>query len=148
MMYKKAGSNQTQVIDQTSLYTMDGQTDRCKAIYALFFKVGHKTDKTEAITKCLPKKDMTPEDTLALNCYRTLLIHQIQPRLTFICSLNSNHTFLVASSETVHVVQECWGGGGGGPGAVVFHEGIAMHEHRSTKCIDVRGDYIEKSRTY
>ena len=85
-----------------------------------------KMDKTEAgaIIKSLQKKDMTPKDTLALNCYKTLLIHHIQPRPTFICSLNSNHTFLVASLETIHVEEECLGVG---QDATVFHEGIAMH---------------------
>ena len=37
----------------------------------------------------------------------TLLIHQIQPRLTCISFLNSNHTFLVVSLETIRVVEEC-----------------------------------------
>ena len=68
-------------------------------------------DKTEAqaIIKCLQKKEMTPEDTLALNGYRVPLIHQSQSRLTFICSLNSNYTLLVASLETIHVVEESLG---------------------------------------
>ena len=104
-------------------------------------------DKAEAyaIIKCLQDKDMTPEDTLAMNCYRTLLNNQIQTCPVFICSLNSNHTFLVASSETLRVVKECWGGGGGARASTtVFREGIAMHKHRLTKCIDVKGDYIKK----
>ena len=100
-------------------------------------------DKTQAgaIIKCLQKKKhMTPEDTLALNCYRTFLIHQIQPRLTFISSLNSNHTFLVASLEK-SIVEDFMGN----QGATVFREGIAMHEHRWTKCIDVEGGTILNS---
>ena len=38
------------------------------------------------------------------------------------------------------------GGGGGlfGRLQTVFREGIAMHEHRLTKCLDVKGDYIKK----
>ena len=70
-----------------------------------------KMDKTEAlgIVKCLQKKDITPEDTFALKCYRTLLIHQIQFCLNFICSLNSNHSFLVAILETIRVVEDCLG---------------------------------------
>ena len=100
-----------------------------------------KMDKTEAraIIKCLQKKDMTSEDTLALKCYMTLLIHQ---SLTFICSLMSKHPFLVASLETIRVVEECLGD----QGASVFCDGIAMHEHRLTEDIDVKGDYTEKSR--
>ena len=64
-------------------------------------------DKTEAraIIKCMQKNDMTA----ALNCYRTRLIHQIQHRPPFICSLNSNHIFLVASLETIRVLEEYWG---------------------------------------
>ena len=84
--------------------------------------------EARAIIKCLQKTDMTPEDTVALICYRTLLIHQIQPPLTFICSLNSDQTFLVASLETIHVAKECMGD----PGATIFREGIAMYEHRFT----------------
>ena len=68
-----------------------------------------KVNKTEATVKYLQKKDMTPKDTLALNCYRTLLIHPIEPCLTFICFLNSNDTFLVANLETVRVVEDCLG---------------------------------------
>ena len=90
----------------------------------------------------IQKKDMIPEYTLALNCYRTLLIHHIQPRLTFICSLNSitRNTILVASLETLCVVEECLGS----QCATVFLEGIAMHEHRLTRCIAVNGNYIKK----
>ena len=92
-------------------------------------------------------KDVTPEDTLALNCHKTLLIHLIQPHLTRFCSLNSNHTLLVASFETISVVEEYWGGGGGGgQGAIFFLEGIAMHEHGLTMCIDFKGDYIKRWR--
>ena len=87
--------------------------------------------------KCLQKKDMTPERTLALYCYRNLLIGNIQPRLTFICSLNSNHIFLFESLEKIRVVEEFFGD----QSASVFREGIAVHEHRWTKCIDVMGDY-------
>ena len=86
---------------------------------------------------CLQKTVMTPEDSLPLNCYRTLLIHQIQPRLAFICSLNLNHTFLVTSLETMCVVEECLGDQDAA-------EGIAVHEHRWTKCIDVMGDYLKQ----
>ena len=63
-------------------------------------------DKTGAIIKFLQKKDMTPKEIMALNCNSTLVIHQIQPYLTFICSLNPSHAFLVASLETVGVVEE------------------------------------------
>ena len=80
------------------------------------------------------------EDPLTLNYYRTLLIHQIQPRLTCICSLNSNQTFLAASLETICVVDECLGN----QGANVFPERIAKHEHRWTKCIDVKGGLYHK----
>ena len=69
----------------------------------------------------MQKKDMTPEDTLALNCYRTLLVHQIQLHLTFICSLKSHLP------------------------ATVFSEGIAIHEHHLTKCIDAKGGYFDFS---
>ena len=90
-------------------------------------------DKTEdgVIIKCLQKKDMTPEDTL--NCHRTHLIHRIQPRLTFICSLNSNHTFLVTSLETNPVVEVLGGGGG---------DGIAICENCLAKRIDGKWNYI------
>ena len=50
-----------------------------------------------------------PEETAASNCYSILLVHQIQPSLTFICYLNPNHIFLVASWETIRVVEEYWG---------------------------------------
>ena len=75
-----------------------------------------KMDKTgaRAIIKCLQKKDITPEETMALNCNNTLLIHQTRPSMTLICFLNSNHTFLVASLDTIRVIEEYWGGGGGG----------------------------------
>ena len=84
---------------------------------------------------------MAPEGTLALKYYRNLIIDHIQARLTFICSLNSNHTFLVASLDKARVVEECLGD----QGTIVFREGTAMHEHHWTKCIDVMGDYIENS---
>ena len=100
-------------------------------------------DKTEAraIIKCLQKKDLKPEDTSALNCYRTLLIHQNQPSPTFVYFLNSDHTFLVATLETIRFVEDCLVD----QGATVFREGIAMHGHHWTKCIDVKEDSILKS---
>ena len=36
----------------------------------------------------------------------------------------------------------CWKGVPGGRGATIFSEGIAMHEHRLTKCFDVKGNYM------
>ena len=65
------------------------------------------------ITDPYEKKDMIPEGTLALNWYRKLLIDQIQPLLTFICSLNSNHNFLVSTFENLNL---CCRGVLGGPG--------------------------------
>ena len=98
-------------------------------------------DKTEAraIIKCLQKKDMTHEETVALNCHSTLLFRQIQPRLTFICSLNSNNTSLVAGVETIRVVQEHLGD----QDATLLHERIAVLDHRWTKSVDVNGGYIK-----
>ena len=95
-------------------------------------------DKTEAraVIKCLQQKDMTPEKTVALNCYGALLI---QICLTFICSLKSNHAFLVASMQTICVVEEHLGN------QDATHVGIAMHENRWTRCIDVKRDYIKNS---
>ena len=44
MKFEKTGPNQTVVIDRTRLYTTDRRTelwtDRCKAIYTLFFERG------------------------------------------------------------------------------------------------------------
>ena len=99
-------------------------------------------NKTEAQAKIkfLRKKDMTPEGTLALKCYRNPLIDHIQPCLTFICSLNSNHTFLFTSLKKFHGLEECLGD----QGASIFRERIAMHEHCRTKCIHVMGGYIKK----
>ena len=57
-------------------------------------------------------------------------IHQIQPCLNFICSLNSHHAFLVASLETIRVVEECWGGGGRGQGK----NGLSLEE---LHCINI-----------
>ena len=98
-------------------------------------------DKTEAraIIKCLKKRDDLKILWL-FNCYSTLLFHHIQSRLTIICSLNSNHTFLVVCLETIRVLEECLRG----QGAVVFIEVNAMHEYLWTKCNDVKGDYIKK----
>ena len=84
------------------------------------------------------KKDLKPEDTSALNCYRTLLIHQNQPRLTFVYFLNSDNTCPVASLKTIRFVEDCLVD----QGAAVYREGIAMHEHHWTNCIDVKGDFI------
>ena len=100
-------------------------------------------DKTEAcaIIKCLQKNNMTPEETVALNCYNTIVIHQIQPLLTFICSLNSNHTFLVANLETIRGVEEYLED----QDATFFHEGTAMHEHRLTKYTMLIGTMLKKT---
>ena len=48
-----------------------------------------KMDRTEAraLIKCLLKKDMTAEDTAALNCYSTL---RIQQSLTYVPKLKSH----------------------------------------------------------
>ena len=83
------------------------------------------------------KKDMTPVGTLALNCYRNLLIDHSQPRLTYLFPKLKSH---LATFEKVRVVEEC----SGDRGASIFREGTAMHEHRWTKCIYVMGDYIKK----
>ena len=81
-----------------------------------------KMDKTEtqAIIKYLQKKDMTHAETVALDCYSIFLIHQLQSGLTFICSLNSNHTVLIASLQTIRVVEEYLGD----HDATFFHEGL------------------------
>ena len=45
LKFEKAWPNQTQVINRTRLHMTDGRTDQwtdsCKAIYSLFFEVGH-----------------------------------------------------------------------------------------------------------
>ena len=78
----------------------------------------------------MQKKDMTPKKNVALNCYITLLCDQIQLHLTFISSLNSNHTFLVTSLETIRVVEEYLGD----KDATFFYEG--MH------CLNISGPSV------
>ena len=94
--------------------------------------------KTEdlAIINCLQKKNMTPEGTLALNCYRNLLIDHIQPRLTFICSQTRiTPSWLPLWKKKIRVVEECLAN----QGANDFREGIAVHEYDWPKYIDVKG---------
>ena len=101
-----------------------------------------KRDKTEAqaIIQCLQNKDITPEDTLALNCYRTLIIHKIQPRLTFVCPPKvKSHLHSLQFGKKICVAEECLGAMAQ-PSSL---RGIAMHEHRLTKGIDVNGDYTK-----
>ena len=46
--------------------------------------------------------------------------------------------------KTMCVVEDCLGD----QGASFFLEGIALHEHRWTKCIDVIGDYCGKKKVW
>ena len=51
------------------------------------------------------------------------------------------------NDDVIHAAEEyLWGGGERGEtkDSNIFPEGIAMLEHRWTKCTDVKGDYIEK----
>ena len=74
---------------------------------------------------------MTPTETVALNCYCTLLIHSIQPRLTYLfpkCKSHLPDRHFGNNDKVIHAVEDYLG-------ATFFHEVIAMLEHCQTKCI-------------
>ena len=128
----------------TSYKTITSITDIC-FLFSLQVKPGlavrgvwnskNGQNRSSSYNKVSAKERHDAWRFFALNCYRALLIHKVQLRLTFICSLNTNHTFLVTRLETIRIVEDCLRG----QGVTVFREGIAMHEHRSTKWTDVKG---------
>ena len=89
------------------------------------------------------KKDMTPVKKCGFQLPQNPHNSPDSPRLTFISSLNSNHTFLVSSLD-IRAVEKYLGV----QDASFSHEGIARLEHRWTNCIciDVKGNYFEQER--
>ena len=79
---------------------------------------------------------MAPGGTLVLKCYRNLVIDHIQP-LTYFYLFPKLKSHLPGChfGKKVRVVEK-WSGD---QCANVSPNGIAMHEHRWTKCIDVMG---------
>ena len=98
-------------------------------------------NKTEAraIMKCLQKKDMTPEETVALDCYSAPLIHQIQPCLFYMFHKLRSHLF-----DRQFGNKPCCRGVPGGPECSLLPWGDSMLEHHWTKCFDVKGELYRK----
>ena len=59
-------------------------------------------DTTEP--RAIIKKDITPEESVAINCYSTLITHQIQPHMTYLFPKFKSHLHGGHSGNNVEVI--------------------------------------------